>query len=233
MRLIAARGRRAGTRSRRSARLSARTARSTCWRCSAPAARGITRRSFDSACARDRRGADPRPPGAPRCAAARGCARSTASSALRERVHAVLREVPARRQRSVQATIAAAASASTADRLVGAARGRRRRGASRSPRPRARARRATQRDQHDVEPHQPVLELGDHRGRRVAGDALPQPAVHRGDEVDDPGADRHAQRHDRGRRRMIGQRRRRGRERDRQRRRSARGRRATAPSSGG
>ena len=59
------------------------------------------------------------------------------------------------------------------------------------PRPRPPAISAS-RDQHHVEPHEPVLELGDHRRRRVAGDPLPDPALHGGDEVDDPGADRDA-----------------------------------------
>ena len=61
-----------------------------------------------------------------------------------------------------------------------------------------------------------MLKLGDHRRRRVAGGPLPEAALHRGDEVEDPGADRDAERQDRRGRRMLGQRRGRGRERDRQ-----------------
>ena len=102
------------------------------------------------------------------------------------------------------------------DRLDDAAAHRRRRAAvqiAASARPAAIER---ERDEHDVEPHQAVLELGDHRGRRVAGRALPDAAVDGRDEVEDPRADRHAERDDRGGRRMLGQRRRRGGERDRQ-----------------
>ena len=75
---------------------------------------------------------------------------------------------------------------------------------------------SVERDEHDVEPHEAVLELGDHRGRRVAGGALPEAAVHGGDEVEDPRADGDAERQDRGGRRMLGERRGRGGERDRQ-----------------
>ncbi len=62
-------------------------------------------------------------------------------------------------------------------------------------------------DQHDVEPHESVLELGHHRRRRVAGGALPDPTLYGGDEVDDPGSYRDAERQDRGGGRMLGQRR--------------------------
>ena len=48
------------------------------------------------------------------------------------------------------------------------------------------------RDEDDIEANQAVLEFGDHRRRRVRGRALPDAAVNGGDEVDDPGADRHA-----------------------------------------
>ena len=51
---------------------------------------------------------------------------------------------------------------------------------------------------------EPVLKLRDHRRRRVAGDALPHAALHRGDEIEDPRADRDAEREDRRRRRMLG-----------------------------
>ena len=71
-----------------------------------------------------------------------------------------------------------------------------------------------QRDEHDVEPDEAVLELGDHRRRRVAGGALPEAALDGGDEVDDPGADGDAQRQDRRGGRMLGQRRGRRGERD-------------------
>ena len=72
------------------------------------------------------------------------------------------------------------------------------------------------RDEHDVEAHEPVLEFGDHRRRRVAGRALPPAALHGRDEVHDPGADRDGERDDRGRGRMLGHRRRGGGKRDRE-----------------
>ncbi len=48
-----------------------------------------------------------------------------------------------------------------------------------------------------------MLELGDHRRRRVAGGTFPEAALHRGDEVDDPGTDGHAERKDGGGRRVL------------------------------
>ena len=69
------------------------------------------------------------------------------------------------------------------------------------------------RDEHCIESNQTVLEFRDHRRRCVRSDPLPDAALHGGDEADDPGADRHAQGHDRRGRRMLGHRRGRGRQR--------------------
>ena len=161
------------------------------------------------------RAADPRARGAPRCAAARGSAASAALVGFRRTSCRGSRTCPSssltkrarERSRPPRAPRAPTDSADAASR-------RRRRAATRSPPSASRASDQRQRDQHDVEPHEPVLELRDHRRRRVAGGALPDPALHGGDEVDDPGADRDAERQDRGGGRMLGERRRRRRERD-------------------
>ena len=112
------------------------------------------------------------------------------------------------------------------------AAGRRRRAATRSRRGRGRRRSSASAISTTSSRIEAVLELGDHRRRRVAGGALPDAALDRRDEVEDPGADRDAERQDRGRRRMLGDRRgRRPRARSSGRR-SAGGRATTVASSG-
>ena len=94
-----------------------------------------------------------------------------------ERVAAVLRRVPARVHERARDDAAAASAASPTDSR------KRRRTADAKTHPDSRERQAREgqheRDQHDVEPHQSVLELRHHRRRRVAGGALPDAALDR------------------------------------------------------
>ena len=137
---------------------------------------------------------------------------SAASSASGNELAAALRCVPARGDERAREHRRRGQRAER-DRLVHAAPHR-----DAQPQPDRREREAGDHegrgDEHDIEPHEAVLELGHHRRRRVAGGTLPQTALHRGDEVDDPRADGDAQRQDRRRRRMFGDRGRRRRDRD-------------------
>ena len=133
-----------------------------------------------------------------------------------KRVHAVLGQIPARRRDAGRDDDQRRPQRGERDRFLRRAGAPARRAAARSAANARPGRHQRERDQHHVEPDQAVLKLRDHRRRRVTGGALPDAALHGGDEVEDPGADRHAERQDRRGRRMLGHRRRRGRERDRQ-----------------